>query len=107
MPRRMPGNPDPGRPGFGMWKDHPVDPNDPTQAQGQFNSQEKSQLKDILIQILASTAGSQLDAEIGQALMVGQDLNPNQLQHIIDESRRVKLPASHNGILQKIFSALP
>jgi hypothetical protein len=102
-PRRpMPGRSGPPRPGA-------FDQRGPGMGEppGQFTSEEKSQLKDVLIQILASAAGSQLDAEIGQTLMGGQDLNPNQLQHIIDESRRIKLPASHNGILQKIFSALP
>ena len=117
-PRRpMPGRPGAPRPGsleqdFELERKHGINIGSPgsrrgMEPPGQFTSEEKNQLKDVLIQILASAAGSQLDAEIGQALMGGQDLNPNQLQHIIDESRRVKLPASHNGILQKIFSALP
>jgi hypothetical protein len=106
-PRRpMPRRTGPGDPAFGLTRDRPINPMNPGEPPGQFTNQEKSQLKDILILMLAQAAGSQLDAEIGQALMTNQELNPGQLQHIIDEARRIKLPPSHNAIMQKIFSAL-
>jgi hypothetical protein len=73
---------------------------------GQFTAEETSQLKDVLIQILARAANSHLDAQIGQALMSGQPLEPGQLQHILDEARQIELPESHNAIMQKIFATL-
>lgn len=76
--------------------------------QGQFSPKETSQLKDVLILMLATLCQSSLDRDIGQALMTGQELNPGQLQHLLDEVRNlnVELPESHNGLLQKIFTKL-
>lgn len=73
---------------------------------GQFNPKELSQLKDVLIMILASLAHSDLDMAIGQALMAGQELDPGQLQHILDEARNIQVPDSHGPLLQKIFDRL-
>jgi hypothetical protein len=73
---------------------------------GQFNPKELSQLKDVLIMILASLAHSDLDMAIGQALMSGQELDPGQLQHILDEARNIQVPDSHGPLLQKIFDRL-
>lgn len=95
------------RPGAG-----PADPHggDINRAVGrepeQFSRDEVSQLKDVLIQILATLAASNLDKEIGQALMAGQPLQPGQLQHILDEARRIELPPSHDQLLQKIFQQI-
>lgn len=69
---------------------------------GMFNPRELSQLKDLLIFILATTFDSPSDLEIGQALMAGKDLDPGQLQHIMDEARRSKVPDSFSPLLQKI-----
>ncbi len=76
------------------------------EPKGQFTPEETNQLKDVLIQILAKIANSDLDAQIGQALMSGQPLEPGQLQHILDEARQIELPESHNAIMQKIFTTL-
>lgn len=76
------------------------------EPKGQFNPKELSQLKDILILILANLAHSDLDAQIGQALMSGQELDPGQLQHIIDEARNIQVPDSHGPLMQKIFDRL-
>lgn len=73
---------------------------------GQFTPKELSQLKDIMIQMLAALADSDLDKQIGQSLMTGQQLEPGQLQHIVDEARRLKLPDSHSELLHKIFTRL-
>lgn len=75
-------------------------------GKGQFNPKELSQLKDILILILANLAQSDLDAQIGQALMSGQDLDPGQLQHVLDEARNIQVPDSHGALMQKIFNRL-
>jgi hypothetical protein len=77
-----------------------------TAPRGQFNPKELSQLKDVLIMILANLAHSDLDMAIGQALMSGQELNPGQLQHIIDEARAIQVPDSHGPLLQKIFDRI-
>jgi hypothetical protein len=73
---------------------------------GQFTLKETSQLKDVLIMMLAHIAHSSTDAEIGQALMNGQELDPGQLQHILDEARQLQIPDSHGTLLQKIFTKL-
>lgn len=73
---------------------------------GQFSPKEVSQLKDVLILILANISHSDLDRDIGQALMSGQELQPGQLQHILDEARNVQLPETHGALLQKIFQQL-
>ncbi len=78
----------------------------PEAPRGQFNPKELSQLKDVIIMILASLAHSDLDMQIGQALMSGQELEPGQLQHILDEARNVQIPESHGALLQKIFTKL-
>lgn len=69
----------------------------------QFSPKEISQLKDVMIAILAGMLGSDLDKQIGQALMSGTPLEPGQLQHIIDEARRAEIPESHGPLMQKIF----
>lgn len=74
--------------------------------QGQFSPEETSQLKDVMIMMLAQMMGSDLDAQIGQALMNGQPLEKGQLQHIIDEARQLQIPESHGPLLQKIFTTL-
>jgi hypothetical protein len=73
---------------------------------GQFSPKEVSQLKDVLILILANISHSDLDRDIGQALMTGQELQPGQLQHILDEARNVQLPETHGALLQKVFQQL-
>jgi len=72
----------------------------------QFNPKELSQLKDVMILMLAGLARSDLDMQIGQALATGKELEPGQLQHILDEARNVQLPETHNALLQKIFSQI-
>ena len=73
---------------------------------GMFNPREVSQLKDIIILMLAEIMQSDLDKGIAENLMAGKDPDPGQLQHILDEARRLKLPESHTGILQKIHQKL-
>lgn len=76
------------------------------ERKGQFNPKELSQLKDVVILILASMARSDLDLQIGQALATGKDLDPGQLQHILDEARNAPIPESHGPLMQKIFNQL-
>lgn len=70
---------------------------------GQFSPKELNQVKDVVILILASLLGSDLDKQIGTALASGQPLDPGQLQHILDEARRADIPESHGPVMQKIF----
>lgn len=72
----------------------------------QFDENEISQIKDVMIQILAKVIGSDLDAQIGRSLMSGQPLEPGQLQHILDEARQIELPETHNALMQKLFTTL-
>lgn len=74
--------------------------------QGFFNPREQSQLKDILILTLATIMNSDLDMQIANALMAGKEIEPNLLQHILDEAKRMKIPESHTPILQKIHQKL-
>ncbi len=76
------------------------------QPQGQFSPEETSQLKDVIILMLAQMMGSDLDVQIGQALMAGKELEKGQLQHILDEARQLQIPESHGALLQKIFTTL-
>lgn len=71
-----------------------------------FNPREASMLKDVIILMLASLMQSQLDTEIGTALMKGEELRPDQLQHLIDETRMLDLPPQHAALLQRIESKL-
>ena len=73
---------------------------------GQFTPRERSQLKDVLILILAEMLHSPLDREIGEALINGQELSQGQLQHILDEARNANLPPTHGALMQKIFTQL-
>lgn len=79
---------------------------EPAGPKAQFNPKELSQLKDVMIMMLANLAHSDLDMQIGQALMSGQPLEPGQLQHILDEARNLQIPDSHGALLQKIFNQL-
>ena len=73
---------------------------------GFFSPKETSQLKDIIILTLAQLMRSDLDSKIGQTLASGGELDPGQLQHILDEASRLKLPETHKPILQKIYQKL-
>ncbi len=74
------------------------------EPRGQFSPKELSQLKDVLLLMLSVNSPS--DAEVVQALMSGKDLDPGQLQHILDEVRNIKLPETHEALLNKIHSQL-
>ena len=76
------------------------------QPRGQFAPKEISQLKDVMMLMMATLMNSDLDKQIAQALMEGRNLEPGQLQHILDEARNLQLPESHGALLQKIFSQL-
>lgn len=76
------------------------------EPKGQFNPKELSQLKDVVILMLANMAGSEMDSRLGRALMMGEEIEPGLLQHVLDEARTLDLPESHNALLQKIFSQL-
>jgi hypothetical protein len=73
---------------------------------GMFNPRELSQLKDLLIFIMATTFDSPTDLKIGQALMAGKELEEGQLQHIMDEARRSNVPDNFSPLLQKIHQKL-
>lgn len=73
---------------------------------GMFNPKEISQLKDVMILTLAQLLGSDLDKQIGEKLAKGEELDPGQLQHILDEARNAPIPESHGPLMQKIFSQL-
>lgn len=74
--------------------------------EGQFSPKETGQLKDVMILVLANLVHSDLDREIGEALMTGRELGPAQLQHILDEARNTALPASHAALMQKIYDRI-
>jgi hypothetical protein len=104
-PMRRPGPG--GPPNMRRMMQRPGRPEEMEGPQGFFNSREQNQLKDIVILTLANLMGSEEDTRIGQALAAGKELDPGQLQHILDEASRVKgLPDSHKPILQKIYTKL-
>lgn len=72
----------------------------------QFNPKEMSQLKDVVILMLATMANSDMDKQIAQAFMTGQPLEPGLLQHILDEARNLQLPEHYGQLMQKIFQQL-
>jgi hypothetical protein len=74
------------------------------QPPGQFSPREVSQMKDVLVLILAHLANSDQDKQIIEALMAGKEVPVNLLQHVLDEARNVQLPPSHDMLLQKIHS---
>ena len=78
----------------------------PPEAPSQFTKQEINQLKDVMILILASMLGSDMDKQIGQALAANQPIDPGLLQHIVDEARRADIPDSYGPLMQKIFSQI-
>lgn len=73
---------------------------------GQFSPKETSQLKDVMILILASMLGSDLDRQIGEALASGKPIEPGHLQHIIDEARRANIPDTYGPLMQKVFGMI-
>jgi len=73
---------------------------------GFLNPREISQLKDILLLMFVQQTGSELDGGIVKALMDGQELDNSQLGHIMDECRRLTLPASHSAVLNKVHQKL-
>jgi hypothetical protein len=101
-PLRRPGGPMGGPPSLRRMMGGPGEEGAP----GFFNPRETNQLKDILIFTLASMLHSENDLRIAQALMAGQELDPGQLQHVLDEASRLKLPESHKPVLQKIYQKL-
>lgn len=103
-PRRLP--PRRSRPGEGV--DDPVGRmvGREEAPRGQFSPGELSQLKDVVIMMLAEMAHSQTDMQIAQAFMTGQELEPGLLQHILDEARNLQIPESHGALMQKIFTKL-
>lgn len=72
----------------------------------QFNPKETSQLKDVVILMLATMANSDMDKQIAQAFMTGQPLEPGLLQHILDEARNLALPEAYGQLMQKIFQKI-
>lgn len=75
---------------------------EPAGPKGQFSPKELSQVKDMLILILAAQAGSDYDKQIGMALMNGKELDPGQLRHIVDEAQHIQVPDAHAALVQKI-----
>ena len=78
----------------------------PDMPKAQFNPKELSQVKDVMILILASLLRSDLDKEIGMALSNGTPLDEGQLRHILDEARNADIPDSLGPVMQKIHSQL-
>jgi len=73
---------------------------------GQFSGKELSQLKDVVILMLAHVLGSDMDKQIGMALAQGQPIEPGLLQHIVDEARNAKLPESHWPLMDKLVAKI-
>ena len=78
----------------------------PDMPKAQFNPKELSQVKDVMILILASLLRSDLDKEIGMALSSGTPLDEGQLRHILDEARNADIPDSLGPVMQKIHSQI-
>lgn len=78
----------------------------PAAPKAQFNPKELSQVKDVMILILASMLRSDLDKEIGMALSSGTPLDEGQLRHILDEARNADIPDSLGPVMQKIHSQI-
>lgn len=78
----------------------------PEMPKAQFNPKELSQVKDVMILILASMLRSDLDKEIGMALSSGTPLDEGQLRHILDEARNADIPDSFGPVMQKIHSQI-
>ena len=77
-----------------------------TSAPPQFTPRDVSMLKDVMILQLAALCRSNGDAEIGKSLMTGKPLANGNLQHILDEARRLEVPPAHVALLEKIHAKL-
>lgn len=77
-----------------------------SEPRGQFNPRELSQLKDVVILMLANALNSDMDKQLGEALMTGKEIDRGLLQHVLDEARSLNLPESHGALMQKIFRQL-
>jgi hypothetical protein len=65
---------------------------------------ETSILKDVLLLINTELTGNDFDGAIVRKLMANQDLDPGELQHILDEAGRIReLPEQHKALLQKVY----
>lgn len=73
---------------------------------GDFNPRELSQMKDFMLLELVRGQGS-FYASIVQKLVTGQELEPGQLQHFIDEVGNIEgMPESMQMLVQKIQQVL-
>jgi hypothetical protein len=70
----------------------------------QFTSRELGQLKNMVILMLAKFVSSAEDEQIARAFIEGKDLDDYQLNHILDETRRLELPEDYQELLAKLAS---
>lgn len=71
---------------------------------GPFSPQEMSMLKDLLLLAATEAMGNDFDGKIARTMMKGEVPNPGDLQHIVDECRRIKdLPEPHQRLMQKLI----
>ena len=70
---------------------------------GPFSPQEMSMIKDLLLLVATEIMGNDFDGKIARKLMKGEVPKLGELQHIVDEVRRVPdLPEPHQKLMQKL-----
>jgi hypothetical protein len=71
---------------------------------GPFSPQETSMIKDLLLLMATEAMGNDFDGKIARKLMKGEVPTPGELQHIVDEVRRIPdLPEPHQKLMQKLI----
>lgn len=79
----------------------------PAEAQGQFSKQELASLIQVLLLIATEGTGNTHDGAIARKLIAAQPLEPGELQHIMDEVRRLQdVPKNFDPVLEKIFGMI-
>ena len=72
---------------------------------GPFSPQETSMTKDLLLLVATEVMGNDFDGKIARKLMKGEVPSAGDLQHIVDEVRRIPdLPEPHQKLMQKLIS---
>ena len=76
----------------------------PAQPPGQFSKDELAKLTQVLLLIATEGVGNTHDGAIARKLIGGQPLEPGELQHIMDEVRKLQnVPKAFDPVLEKIF----
>jgi hypothetical protein len=74
---------------------------------GPFDKRDLAKLTQVLLLVATEGTGNTHDGAIARKLIGGQPLEKGELQHIMDEVRRLKdLPKDFDPVLEKVFHVL-